>query len=88
MAGWLNIVEVVEKSLFVKMCWLKKLSAEFNHTETCLRCVYIIEMKGMTRCKLTISESAVCKKFLGYIVSYPASLYIFNSHSLECYVVI
>jgi hypothetical protein len=34
-----------------------------------------IEMKGITRCKLTImSESAVCKKFLGQIVSYPASL--------------
>jgi len=35
-----------------------------------------IEMKGITRCKLTIvSESAiVLKKFLGQIVSYPASL--------------
>jgi hypothetical protein len=34
-----------------------------------------IEMKGITRCKLTIiSESAACKKFLGQIVSYPASL--------------
>jgi hypothetical protein len=34
-----------------------------------------IEMKGITRCKLTIiSESAVCKKFLGQIVSYLASL--------------
>jgi hypothetical protein len=48
-----------------------------------------IEMKGITRCKLTIIiESAVCKKFLGQIVSYPAGLYIYNSHSLECYVVI
>ncbi len=46
-------------------------------------------MKGITRCKLTIiSESAVCKKFLGQNVSYPASLYICNNHSLECYVVI
>ncbi len=46
-------------------------------------------MKGMTRCKLTIiSESAIHKKFLGLIVSYPASLKISNSHSLECYVVI
>ncbi len=35
----------------------------------------IIEMKWITRCKPTIiSESAVCKKFLGQIVSYPASL--------------
>ncbi len=33
---------------------------------------YAIEMKGITRSK--ISESAVCKKFLGQIVSYPASL--------------
>jgi hypothetical protein len=33
------------------------------------------EMKGITRCKMTIkSESAVCKKFLGQIVSYLASL--------------
>jgi hypothetical protein len=44
-------------------------------------------MKGITRCKLTIiSESAICKKFLGQIVSYPASLHISNSHSLEWYV--
>jgi hypothetical protein len=46
---------------------------------TTTRCPFcsslIIEMKGITRCKLTIiSESAVCKKFLGQIVSYPASL--------------
>ncbi len=35
----------------------------------------IIEMKGITRCKLTIiSESAVCKIFLGQIWSYAASL--------------
>ncbi len=35
----------------------------------------IIEMKGITRFKLTkISESAVCKKFLGQIWSYAASL--------------
>ncbi len=48
-----------------------------------------IEMKGILRCKITIiSESAVCKKFLGQIVSYPASLLIFNSHSLECYFVL
>ena len=48
-----------------------------------------IEMKGIARCKLTIiSESAVRKKFLGQIVSYPASLCISNSHTLECYVVI
>jgi len=41
------------------------------------------EMKGITRCKLTIiSESAVCKKFLGQIWSYAAS------HSSECYVLI
>ncbi len=34
-----------------------------------------IEMKGVTRSKLTIiSESAICKKYLGQIVSYPASL--------------
>jgi hypothetical protein len=34
-----------------------------------------IEMKRITRCKLTIiSESAVCKKFLGQILSYLASL--------------
>jgi hypothetical protein len=34
-----------------------------------------IEMKGITRCKLTIiSESGICKKFLGQIWSYPASL--------------
>ncbi len=34
-----------------------------------------IEMKGITRCKLTIiSESAICKKFLGQIWSYAASL--------------
>ncbi len=37
--------------------------------------VLSIEMKGITRCKLKIiSESAVCKKFLVQIVSYPASL--------------
>ncbi len=43
----------------------------------------------ITRCKLTIiSESAVCKKFLGQIWSYAASLQISDSHSLECYVVI
>ncbi len=42
-----------------------------------------IEMKGTTRCKLTIiSESAVCKKFLGQIWSYPASLQISNSHNV------
>jgi hypothetical protein len=35
----------------------------------------IIEMKGITRCKLTIiSESADCKKFLGQIWSYVASV--------------
>ncbi len=34
-----------------------------------------IEMKGITRCKLTIiSESAVCKKFLGEIWSNVAGL--------------
>ncbi len=34
-----------------------------------------IEMKGITRCKLTIiSESAIHKKFLGQIISYLASL--------------
>ncbi len=44
-------------------------------------------MKGITRCKLTIiSESAICKKFLGQIWSYTANLQISNSHSLECYV--
>ncbi len=32
-----------------------------------------IEMKGITRCKLIII-SAVCKKFLGQIISYLASL--------------
>jgi hypothetical protein len=33
-----------------------------------------MEMKGITICKLTlISESAIRKKFLGQIVSYPAS---------------
>jgi hypothetical protein len=32
--------------------------------------VLYMEMKGITRCKLTISESAICKKFLGQIVSY------------------
>jgi hypothetical protein len=32
---------------------------------------------GITRCKLTIiSESAVCKKFLGQIWSYPARFLI------------
>ncbi len=45
--------------------------------------------KSITRCKLTIiSESAICKKFLGKIWFYTASLQISNSHSLECYVVI
>jgi hypothetical protein len=34
-----------------------------------------IEMKGITKCKLTIiSQSAVCKKFLVQIWSYAASL--------------
>jgi hypothetical protein len=47
--------------------------------------VITIEMKGLTRCKLTIiSESAVCKKFLAQIWYYPASLQISNSHSLDC----
>ncbi len=51
--------------------------------------VLLIEMKGVTRSKLTIiSESAVCKTFLGQIISYPDSLQISNSRSLECYVVI
>ncbi len=37
--------------------------------------IQTIEMKGITTCKLTIiSESAVCKKFLGQIWSYAASL--------------
>jgi hypothetical protein len=37
--------------------------------------VRTIEMKGITRCKLTIiSESGVHKKLLGQIISYPASL--------------
>ncbi len=37
--------------------------------------ITLLEMKGITICKLTIiSESAVCKKFLGQIVSYLASL--------------
>ncbi len=49
----------------------------------------IIEMKGITRCKLTIlSVSAIYKKLLGQIWSYAASLSISNSHSLECYAVI
>ena len=43
--------------------------------------VRTIQMKGITRCKLTmISDSAVCKKFLGQIVSYLPSLQISNSH--------
>ncbi len=34
-----------------------------------------IEMKGITRCKLTIiSESAVHEKLIGQIISYPAIL--------------
>jgi hypothetical protein len=37
--------------------------------------VMVIEMKGITRGKLTIiSESAICKKFLGHIWSYAVSL--------------
>jgi len=37
--------------------------------------ITLIEMKGITRCRLTIiSESAVCKKFLGQIWYYAASL--------------
>jgi hypothetical protein len=33
--------------------------------------LYIIEMKGITRCKLTIiSESAVHKKFLGQSIDF------------------
>jgi hypothetical protein len=48
-----------------------------------------IDMKGITRCTLSIiSESAVHKKFLGQFVSYPASLQISDSHSLEWNVVI
>ncbi len=40
-----------------------------------LMSVVVIEMKGITRCKLTIiSESAICKKFLGQIWSYTAHL--------------
>ena len=35
-----------------------------------------------------ILESDVCKKFLGQIWSYAASLQISNGHSFECYVVI
>jgi hypothetical protein len=47
--------------------WLNKISHRFRVTT--------IEMKGKTRCKLTIiSESAICKKFLGQIWSYAASL--------------
>ncbi len=43
-------------------------------TETGRFVVPTIEMKGITRCKLTITtESVVCKKFLGQIVSYLAS---------------
>jgi hypothetical protein len=52
----------------------------------------IIEMSiilMITRCKLTIiSESHACNKFLGQIVSYLASLKIYNHLSLECCVVI
>jgi hypothetical protein len=37
--------------------------------------VFIVKMKGITRCKLAIiSESALCKKFLGQICSYAACL--------------
>ncbi len=40
-----------------------------------LMSVVVVEMKGITRCKLTIiSESAICKKFLGQIWSYAACL--------------
>ncbi len=43
-------------------------------------------MKGITSCKLTIiSESAICKKFLGQIVSYPASLHQVALDKLGCF---
>jgi hypothetical protein len=51
----------------------KKLTTQTPCNTTVI--VIVIEMKGITRCKLTIiSESAVCKKFLGQIVSYLVSL--------------
>ncbi len=55
-------VHAVKHSLLLRCLWMKQSEVER---------VQIIEMKGITRCKLTIiSESAVCKKFLGQIVSY------------------
>jgi hypothetical protein len=50
--------------------------------------VISIEMKGITKCKLTIiSESAIRKKFLGQSISYLASLWISKSfiRMLCCY---
>ncbi len=55
-------VQAVKQSILLRCLWMKQTEVER---------VQIIEMKGITRCKLTIiSESAVCKKFLGHIVSY------------------
>ncbi len=55
-------IRAFKQSILLRCLWMKQTGVER---------VQIIEMKGITRCKLTIiSESAVCKKLLGQIVSY------------------
>ncbi len=55
-------VQAVKQSILIRCLWMKQTGVER---------VQIIEMKGITKCKLTIiSESAVCNKLLGQIVSY------------------
>jgi hypothetical protein len=52
---------------------------QFFSDSLCLKAITIIEMKGIARCKLAIiSESAISKKFLGQIVSYPAILIVIH----------
>ncbi len=81
---WLNQLTVCDFEILIQDLLMHFLLTEATAIILSLLQVYwlqqqywvkLIEMKGITRCKLTIiSESAVCKKFLGQIVSYPASL--------------
>jgi hypothetical protein len=57
------------------MTQLMQLNLLDNYAEKYLPLASTIEMKGITRSKLTIiSESAICKKFLVQIWSYVVSL--------------
>ena len=74
---WWNLTNVIIQSFkrAVMLVGHSRIIFQLNFHLKVSQTVHSIEMKGITRCKLTIiSESAACKKFLGQIVSYPASL--------------